>query len=541
MNTTFDSQHSSLGDYGQDMLEANPFADDTAQVSTAVFDPVLDDDEVVESPISNVNKQLDSIDLNSSTQDMPEQQNEQEQQQQQQQQYEQEHEIEHHPQEEPHSEYTSSSQHEETDTQSESLQIPKSGSRPYFQVAIEDPQKVGDAINAHIIYKVRTKTNSPSYRSSEFVVARRYRDFLWLYNQLTLGNPGVIVPPVPEKHALGRFQDDFVESRRVALERCLQKIVAHPMLYGDPDLKVFLESESFNVEKRQRRAEPENSKMSFMRSFGETLSNAATSPFTKFVEVDEWFESKKNQLDALEAQLKGLLKSVEGVVKQRKELGSATSDFGESMFPLASAELNRNLSTHLMVLGEIQKKMKDLHEQQAQYDIITLENTIDEYIRIIGSIRIAFNARIKAYQTYQQAESEYQKKVAIMEKLKQQRKPEKLVSSQQELNEMKDKVEELQQDFQDISKLIKNELDRFDKEKVEDFRDSVEQFLRSMIEHQKQIIALWETYFEQTEGLSDEEDNNSDENEGQDDNNNQQQSVELVEQHQQQHIPNIAQ
>ncbi|OAD00751.1 hypothetical protein MUCCIDRAFT_156633 [Mucor lusitanicus CBS 277.49] len=313
------------------------------------------------------------------------------------------------------------------------------------------------------------------------------------------------------------------------------------MLYGDPDLKVFLESESFNVEKRQRRAEPENSKMSFMRSFGETLSNAATSPFTKFVEVDEWFESKKNQLDALEAQLKGLLKSVEGVVKQRKELGSATSDFGESMFPLASAELNRNLSTHLMVLGEIQKKMKDLHEQQAQYDIITLENTIDEYIRIIGSIRIAFNARIKAYQTYQQAESEYQKKVAIMEKLKQQRKPEKLVSSQQELNEMKDKVEELQQDFQDISKLIKNELDRFDKEKVEDFRDSVEQFLRSMIEHQKQIIALWETYFEQTEGLSDEEDNNSDENEGQDDNNNQQQSVELVEQHQQQHIPNIAQ
>ena len=34
----------------------------------------------------------------------------------------------------------------------------------------------------------------------------------------------------------------------MALERCLQKIVAHPMLYGDPDLKVFLESESFNVE-----------------------------------------------------------------------------------------------------------------------------------------------------------------------------------------------------------------------------------------------------------------------------------------------------
>lgn len=47
---------------------------------------------------------------------------------------------------------------------------------------------------------------------------------------------------------LGRFQDEFVESRRIALERCLRKIVAHPMLYGDPDLKVFLESESFNID-----------------------------------------------------------------------------------------------------------------------------------------------------------------------------------------------------------------------------------------------------------------------------------------------------
>jgi sorting nexin-1/2 len=114
---------------------------------------------------------------------------------------------------------------------------------------------------------------------------------------------------------------------------------------------------------------------------------------------------------------------------------------------------------------------------------------------------------VKAYQTYQQADSELQKRISVFEKQKVQlkNKPEKLTSHQQEVNEMKSRVEELEQDFQDISKLIKNELDRFDKEKVEDFRDSVEQFLRSMIEHQKQIISLWETYFEQTEGLTDEE------------------------------------
>ncbi|KAI9309169.1 Vps5 C terminal like-domain-containing protein [Cunninghamella echinulata] len=389
------------------------------------------------------------------------------------------------------------------DSDNQSLRIPESGARPFFEVSVEDPQKVGDAINAHIVYKVKTKTNSPAFRSSEFVVARRYRDFLWLYNQLTNGNPGVIVPPVPEKHALGRFQDEFVESRRIALERCLRKTVSHPMLYGDPDLKVFLESESFNIEKRQKRAEPETPKLGFMRSFGETISSAASNPFAKFVEHDEWFGSKKLQLDALETQLKTLLKSVEAVVKQRKELGIATSDFGESMFPLASAELNRNLSTHLTVLGDIQKQLKELHEEQARYDILTLEHTIDEYIRIIGSIKLAFNARIRSYQTYQQAEFELQKKIGAHDKLKSQQKvkSERLAAAQQEITEMEQKVEELKRDFDDISKLIKNELDRFDQEKVEDFRDSVEAFLCSMIEHQKKVIALWETYFEQTEGL----------------------------------------
>ncbi|ORX55775.1 Vps5-domain-containing protein [Hesseltinella vesiculosa] len=395
-----------------------------------------------------------------------------------------------------------------SDIADEPSEIVEQYQRPYFEVSVEDPQKVGDAINAHIVYKVKTKTDSPAFRSSEMVVARRYRDFLWLYNQLTFGNPGVIVPPVPEKHALGRFQDEFVESRRIALERCLRKIVTHPMLHGDPDLKVFLESESFNSEKRTKRTEPDMPKLGFMRSFSETLSNAGANPFAKFIETDDWFITKKTQLDTLEAQLKALMKSVEALVKQRKELGAASFEFGESMFPLASAELNRNLSVHLTVLGNIQKELKELHEEQARFDILTLEHTIDEYIRIIGSIRLSFNARTRAYQAYQQTELELQKKVTAHDKLKSQQKikPEKVTIAAQEMEEVKQRLVDAQQEVEDISKLIRNELDRFDQEKVEDFRASVEAFLQHMIDHQKKVIALWESYFEQTETLDQDSD-----------------------------------
>lgn len=65
------------------------------------------------------------------------------------------------------------------------------------------------------------------------------------------------MPPPPEKQAVGRFDTNFVESRRAALERMLNKTAAHPTLQHDGDLKLFLESEAFNVDvKHKERKEP---------------------------------------------------------------------------------------------------------------------------------------------------------------------------------------------------------------------------------------------------------------------------------------------
>lgn len=133
-----------------------------------------------------------------------------------------------------------------------------------YKITVGDPQKVGDPISAHIIYTVHTKviyflffvifsnkqqqTSNTAYRKSEFSVLRRYSDFLWLYDTLCNNNPGVIVPSLPEKNSLGRFQDAFVENRRLALNKCIQKIANHPGLCNDPDLRLFLESDNFTLD-----------------------------------------------------------------------------------------------------------------------------------------------------------------------------------------------------------------------------------------------------------------------------------------------------
>ena len=154
--------------------------------------------------------------------------------------------------------------------------------KPTFSIYVGDPHKVGDLTSSHTEYSVTTKTTSKGYRNPEFTVSRRYRDFLWLYTQLHNNSPGVIIPPPPEKQSLGRFEADFVESRRAALERMLNKTAAHPVLQHDSDLKLFLESDAFNVDiKNKERKDVGLGESKGM--FGGMLSGSSG----KFVEHDD--------------------------------------------------------------------------------------------------------------------------------------------------------------------------------------------------------------------------------------------------------------
>lgn len=54
--------------------------------------------------------------------------------------------------------------------------------------------------------------------------------------------PGIIVPPLPDKLTVGRFGEDFVESRKRGLEKFLQRVAAHAELSNSQYFIVFLQS-----------------------------------------------------------------------------------------------------------------------------------------------------------------------------------------------------------------------------------------------------------------------------------------------------------
>lgn len=304
---------------------------------------------------------------------------------------------------------------------------------------------------------------------------------------------------------MGRFDTNFVESRRMALEKMLNKTAAHPTLQHDGDLKIFLESEAFNMDvKHKERKEPGLGESKGMfAGLGLSVGGGG-----KFVEQDDvsqpmqhflsrsdpkqWFHERRVYLDALENQLKALLKAMDTVVMQRKGLAEAAGDFSSSLHSLSAVELSPSLSIPLEGLSDVQLRIKELYERQAQQDVLTLGITIDEYIRLVGSIKQAFEQRQKAYHSWHSAESEMQKRKSTQDKLLRQGK-----TQQDRLNQMnadvvdaERKVHQARLLFEDMGRLMRGELERFEREKVEDFKSGVETFLESAVEAQKEVRCL---------------------------------------------------
>lgn len=85
-------------------------------------------------------------------------------------------------------------------------------------------------------------------------VLRRYRDFAWIHTALSKERPGTVVPPVPEKNAVARFDMDFVEDRRSHLEQFLRRAYVHPELRDTYCLDAFLRADdaAFSIAKNAK-------------------------------------------------------------------------------------------------------------------------------------------------------------------------------------------------------------------------------------------------------------------------------------------------
>ncbi|XP_014292222.1 sorting nexin-2 isoform X3 [Halyomorpha halys] len=382
----------------------------------------------------------------------------------------------------------------------------------YIDIRVTDATRLGDGMAAYIVFRVETKTNIPLFRKTFFSVQRRFSDFLGLHEKLVEKylRLGRIIPPAPEKSVIGMTKikmsgpndvsppTEFLERRRASLERYLQRTAAHPVLNVDPDFREFLSSETELPKASNTSTLSGAGMLRFFNKIGETVNKITY----RMEGYDSWFEEKSQEIENLENGLRKLHSNMECLVLARKELAVYTGALAKTIAMLSNCEEHTLLSRCLAHLTELEEKTETLHHEQANSDFSTVCEMMKDYIALIGAIKCVFHERVKVYQNCQHSQLMLNKKKEYKAKMEFANRTDKVSIAAQEIVEWEAKVERCEEEFNNISKMIKKEMERFEAVRVEEFKAVFIRYMEDQLKHQIQLVKYWEAFLPEAKAIA---------------------------------------
>ncbi|KAA8543697.1 hypothetical protein F0562_021557 [Nyssa sinensis] len=329
-----------------------------------------------------------------------------------------------------------------------------SSSSEYLKIMVSNPQKELGASNSivpggntYFTYLITTRTNLPEFGGSEFSVRRRFKDVVTLSDRLSEAYRGFFIPPRPDKSVVESQvmqKQDFVEQRRVALEKYLQRLVAHPVIKKSDELRVFLQvqgklplptttdvasrmldgaaklpkqlfGDSVSAIGPQDVVQPAKGGRDLLRIFKElkqSMANDWGASKPPVEEEDKEFLEKKEKLHDLEQQLNNASQQAESLVKAQQDMGETMGELGLALIKLAKFENQEALlNTQRIRAADIKnaataavKASRFYRELNAQ--TVKHLDTLHEYLGLMLAIHTAFSDRSSALLTVQTLLSE---------------------------------------------------------------------------------------------------------------------------------------
>jgi len=356
-------------------------------------------------------------------------------------------------------------------------------------------------------------------------VLRRYSDFLWLYERLHVERAGAIVPPIPEKQPVGRFNAAFVEDRRVNLERFLRRVAVHPELADASCLETFLRADdvSFQAAKNAKGAvvlsqpmpgAPPAAMMAPMSSqttmspqkkdgFKRWFAEAKTSMTGDLVKSpdDDIFDEIHRYVHGLDNQMRNVSTQATALVRKGKEIANGLFEFGLAFNLLGQSEADA-LGDALSKMGETADRLSVLSAEQAEKELHQFDEPLQDYIKTIHAVKLALQRRHEKRLTFSTCLSEVENKQNQLSKLRAQIGSEsKAYSVEMSLRRAHEASEAAREDFATVSQRVLREVDRFKREKAEDMRRTVLDYINLQVEYNKRMEEVWASLIPKLESV----------------------------------------
>ncbi|KAI8972333.1 Phox homologous domain-containing protein [Pilobolus umbonatus] len=220
-------------------------------------------------------------------------------------------------------------------------------------IRVDDPQKSPEG--SFITYRVFTMTCLENYSPDNRPVRRRYQDFEWLHDALTLEFPTCIIPPLPEKHRLNyknRFDPKFIEKRKLSLQWFMDRIARHPYLQASQMTRLFLQSTDFVIKKPDEKFEVMKETID---KFDDNLNI-----------VEKLYHRIGRNQHGLEDQYEKFAGSIRGLSGLERNIDQPLRKFAESTELYAEALKEKRYQEDLLFLNNIHELLNYCHVAKDQ-------------------------------------------------------------------------------------------------------------------------------------------------------------------------------
>jgi sorting nexin-1/2 len=243
---------------------------------------------------------------------------------------------------------------------------------------------------------------------------RRFRDFVWLHDKVAESNKGIIIPPLPEKNAVQKFQmaTDFIEQRRKALAVFLARVAAHPALRNSAELQLFLEGtdEEWGVEQAKMQVQASNAKekltgaLGWFKSLQHSATNLVQGKTDDSLEDPEYLK-QRDYINQLEGHLAEAQRHASRLVRKEQELGAAVFEFGQALDRLGRLE-DGSVQEAFIGLSQKTAALSAAARERVEALSAKFEAPMKESVRFVRSVQAVCGDRAAALSGLQQAKND---------------------------------------------------------------------------------------------------------------------------------------
>lgn len=403
-----------------------------------------------------------------------------------------------------------------------------------LKISVSSPKKeqehssnsIVPGANTFVSYLITTRTDT-----SEISVRRRFKDVVTLADRLAEAYRGFFIPPRPDKSVVESQVmqlQDFVEQRRVALEKYLRWLAAHPVIGRSDELKVFLQEqgklplpattdvasrmldgaaklpwqlfgESASVLAPHEAVQPAKGGWDLLRIFKELKQSVANDwggAKPPVVEEDKEFLEKKEKLHDLEQQLNNAWLQAESLAKAQQNMGETMGELGLAFIKLTKFETEeavynsqRIRASDIKCIATSAVKASRLYRESNAQTVKHLD-ILHEYLGLMLAVHNAFSDRSSALLTVQTLVSELSSLYSRAEKLEAGASKtfggdNSRIRRMEELKETIRVTEDAKScalgEYERIKENNRNEFERFDRERHNDFLSMLKGFVINQV------------------------------------------------------------